>query len=73
VTLNPALVRGDAFRLRMRELVDALARGVFAQEPAACAWCDYTAVCGPKGLLERRRGHKLGDKRLQQALRLREL
>jgi RecB family exonuclease len=73
VTFDLAAVRGEAFRSRMRDLVDALGRGVFVQEPAACQWCDYTAVCGPKGLLERRRGYKIGDTRLQAALRLREL
>jgi RecB family exonuclease len=73
VTFDLAAARGDAFRSRMRDLVDALGRGVFVQEPAACQWCDYTAVCGPKGLLELRRGYKMGDARLQAALKLREL
>jgi putative RecB family exonuclease len=73
VTFDPASVRGEAFRTRMRELVDALGRGVFVQEPAACEWCDYTPVCGPRALIERRRFYKSGDARLQQALRLRDL
>ena len=51
----------------------SVGRGVFVQEPAACDWCDYTAVCGPRGLLERRRLYKTGDTRLQAALRLRDV
>ena len=44
-------------------LVDAIADGRFVQEPTACDWCDFKAVCGPQPLLELRRRFKLGDPR----------
>jgi hypothetical protein len=48
-------------------------RGVFVQEPAVCDWCDYTSVCGSKGLLAARRRFKLSDPELQRALRAKDL
>jgi hypothetical protein len=53
--------------------VDLVARGVFVQEPTACDWCDFTAVCGPKALLQRRQGIKVRDRTLQEFLRLRNI
>jgi hypothetical protein len=53
--------------------VDLIAGGVFVQEPAACDWCDFTAVCGPKGLLQRRQQIKIRDATLQAYLRLRDV
>jgi RecB family exonuclease len=50
VALDLAVVRSDAFRTLLRGLVDGIAGGVFVQEPAVCEWCDFTTVCGPKGL-----------------------
>ncbi len=73
VAFDPALAGGATFKTLLRGLVDAQAAGLFVQEPAACDWCDFTPVCGPKPLLQLRRHFKLGDKRLQQALRLRDL
>ena len=66
-------MRGDDFRQLLRGLVDAIADGLFVQEPTACTWCDYTAVCGPTPLLERRRQYKIGDARVQRVLRLRDI
>jgi RecB family exonuclease len=73
VAVDPATVRSDGFRRMLRELVDLLARGVFVQEPSVCDWCDYTAVCGPKGLLMARRRFKLNDPELQRALQAKSL
>lgn len=73
VGLDPEKVRGDEFKALLRGVVDAIGQGVFAQEHTSCDWCDYTAVCGPKGLLERRRRYKLSDPRLQRVLRLKDV
>jgi RecB family exonuclease len=73
VAFDPALVRGATFRTLLRGLVDAIAQGLFVQEPSACEWCDFTAVCGPQPLVLRRRMHKAGDARVQRVLRLRDL
>jgi ATP-dependent helicase/DNAse subunit B len=72
VALDPAEVHGEDFKARLRGVVDAIGQGVFVQEHTACDWCDYTAVCGPKGLLERRRRYKIADTRLTRVLRLRD-
>ncbi len=66
-------VRGEGFLGMLRELLQAIADGAFVQEPAACEWCDFTEVCGPKPLLQRRRRRKIGDAQLQRVLRLRDL
>ncbi len=73
VAVDPAHVRSEAFRNMLRELVDVVGRGAFVQEPAVCDWCDYTAVCGPKGLLAARRRFKISDPELQRVLRARDL
>ena len=73
VGVDPAHVRSERFQGMLRELVDLVGRGVFLQEPAVCDWCDYTAVCGPKGLLAARRRFKLRDPELQRALRAKDL
>jgi ATP-dependent helicase/nuclease subunit B len=73
VAVDPATVRSDAFRSLLRGMTDAIAKGVFVQEPTACEWCDYKVVCGPTPLLQRRRQIKLGDERVKQVLRLRDV
>jgi RecB family exonuclease len=73
VAFRPEHVTGPAFRALLRDLVDLVARGVFVQEPSACDFCDFTVVCGPKGLLQRRRAYKLRDPSLQAYLRLRDI
>jgi RecB family exonuclease len=73
VSLDPGVVVAPSFAGLLRGMVDAIASGVFAQEPSACTFCDYTVVCGPQPLLERRKRHKIADPRLQRVLRLRDL
>jgi ATP-dependent helicase/nuclease subunit B len=73
VAFRPDLAESPAFRDLLRRLVDLVARGVFVQEPGACEWCDFTAVCGPRALLQRRQGIKVRDRSLQQYLQLRDV
>jgi RecB family exonuclease len=73
VSFDPERVQGPEFRDLLRGLVDAIAEGSFVQEPTACDWCDFTAVCGPKGLIDARRRHKVTDPRVQRVLRLRDV
>jgi RecB family exonuclease len=73
VAFRPDAVSGEPFRALLRTLVSLLARGVFVQEPSACEWCDFTPVCGPRGLLQRRRQYKLRDPLLLEYLRLRDI
>jgi RecB family exonuclease len=73
VAFRPELAGSPAFRDLLRRLVDLVARGVFVQEPTACDWCDFTAVCGPKALLQRRQGIKVRERPLQEYLRLRDV
>lgn len=73
VLIDPESVKGEAFKGLLRGLVDAIAQGLFVQEPTACEWCDYTAVCGPVPLLKARRALKLHDPRVRHVLRLRDI
>ena len=73
VAFRPELVTGPKFKALLRELVDLVAKGVFVQEPTACDFCDFTAVCGPKGLLQRRQLYKRRDLTLLAYLRLRDI
>ena len=73
VSLDTAALKGDGFRALLRGLVDAIAQGNFVQEHTACEWCDFTAVCGPRPLLERRRRYKINDPRVQRVLRMRDV
>jgi ATP-dependent helicase/nuclease subunit B len=73
VSFDPERVRGHEFQDLLRSLVDAIAEGAFVQEPTACDWCDFTDVCGPKGLIEARRRFKVSDLRIQRVLRLRDV
>ena len=73
VAFRPELAGSPEFRDLLVRLVDLVARGVFVQEPTACDFCDFTAVCGPKGLLERRQSIKVRDRSLQEYLRLRDV
>jgi ATP-dependent helicase/nuclease subunit B len=72
VAFDPERVHGEELRELLRLMVDAVAEGIFAQEPSNCDICDFTEVCGPKPLLERRRSFKVRDPRLQRVLRLRD-
>lgn len=73
VAIDPNTVKGETFPALLRGLVDVIGQGVFVQEPSACDWCDYTAVCGPKGLLAQRRQYKVQDRLVQRVLRLRDI
>jgi len=73
VAVDPAVVGTDSWKALIRGLVDSIGQGVFVQEPTACEWCDFTAVCGPRPLLERRRQIKRSDPQLIRVLRLRDL
>jgi RecB family exonuclease len=73
VAFRPDLAHGPELHDLLGRLVDLVARGVFVQEPSACDFCDFTAVCGPKALLERRQAIKARDRSLQEYLRLREV
>jgi RecB family exonuclease len=73
VAFRPELAQGPEFRDLLRRLVGLVARGVFVQEPSACDFCDFTAVCGPKALLQRRQAIKVRDRSLQEYLRLRDV
>jgi RecB family exonuclease len=73
VSLDPAAVHGETFRNLLTALVDTIAGGTFVQEPSACEWCDFTAVCGPAPLLSLRRSYKLNDPRVLRVVRLRDI
>jgi RecB family exonuclease len=73
VALDPAAVKRPAFRELLRGITDAIGDGLFLQEPSACEWCDYTAICGPQPLIRRRRQIKIRDARVQRVLRLRDV
>jgi ATP-dependent helicase/nuclease subunit B len=73
VAFRPDLAEGPEFRDLLRRLVGLVARGVFVQEPSACDFCDFTVVCGPKPLLQRRQAIKVRDRALQEYLRLRDI
>jgi ATP-dependent helicase/DNAse subunit B len=73
VAFRPEIAQGPEFKDLLRRLVDLVARGVFVQEPSACDFCDFTGVCGPKALLERRQAIKVRDRSLQEYLRLRDV
>ncbi len=73
VAVDPEVVKSESFRSLLKGLVDAIGSGLFVQEPSVCDWCDFTAVCGPKPLLERRRQIKRGDPNLIRVLRLKDM
>ena len=73
VAVDPDVVRSEGWKALLRGLVDSIGQGVFVQEPTACEWCDFTAVCGPRPLLERRRQIKRSDPQLIRVLRLRDM
>ncbi len=73
VAFDPQRVTGEEFRQFLARMLDVIASGIFAQEPTSCDFCDFTAACGPKGLIERRRFYKLGDRNLKRTLALRDV
>ncbi len=73
VSFDPLAVATPEFRANLDTLVQAIAQGLFVQEPTACDWCDFTEACGPKALIARRRSYKLHDPFVRRVLRLRDL
>lgn len=61
VPMSPDLARSSAFRGLLVQVLDFIGSGVFVQDPTACTFCDFQAVCGPRNLLEGRRRGKLAD------------
>ncbi len=60
VAFNPEKATSATFRALLLRIVDLMGHGIFLQEPTACTFCDFTAVCGPTAVLEsrkRRRKH----------------
>jgi RecB family exonuclease len=61
VAFQPARATSATFRALLLQIADLIGHGVFMQEPAACTFCDFQAVCGPAPVLEsrkrRRRSH----------------
>jgi RecB family exonuclease len=72
VSVDPTSAAGERLERLLAGLVDAITSGLFVQEPAACATCDFCAVCGPQPLLARRRVYKLEDPIVRRYLRLKE-
>jgi ATP-dependent helicase/DNAse subunit B len=73
VALDLDAVRGEGFAALLREMAGTIGAGIFVQEPSACTWCDFKAVCGPQPHLELKRVYKKGDRRLLRVLALREV
>jgi RecB family exonuclease len=72
VGFDPDDVTGDEFKSLLRDMRRLIAEGSFVQEPSACKWCDFTAVCGPQPLLEIRQAVKRNDPRVLRYIRLRD-
>jgi RecB family exonuclease len=70
---DPETVAGEGFRSTLRLITGLIAQGNFVQEPTSCEWCDFATLCGPRRLIELRRGYKIGDRRVQQYLRLKDI
>ena len=73
MALDPSVVKGETFKKLLRGLGEAIAGGVFVQDPSACNICDFNIVCGPKPLIARRLHAKRRDERVQLLHRLREI
>jgi RecB family exonuclease len=62
VAFQPARATSATFRALLLQIADLIGRGVFMQEPAACTFCDFQAVCGPTPVLEsRKRRRRIHD------------
>jgi RecB family exonuclease len=73
VAFDPESAASAEFRRSLDGLVQAIARGIFVQEPSACEWCDFTEACGPRPILAMRRSYKMSDPFVRHVLRLRDL
>jgi len=72
VAFDPARATGEEFVVFLRELMDALASGLFVQDASACRFCDFTRVCGPQGLIASRQQRKRRDPRVSRLFRMKE-
>lgn len=62
VAFSPAKATSATFRALLLRIAELMGHGVFMQEPSACTFCDFTAVCGPHPVLEsRKRRRRLYD------------
>jgi hypothetical protein len=68
VAFDPDRATGVEFVALLRELVDAISRGLFVPDAAACRFCDFTRVCGPQPLVAIRQQRKLRDARRARSL-----
>ncbi len=59
VGFSPERATSATFRALLLQIADLMGHGVFMQEPAACTFCDFTAVCGPTAVLESRKRRRL--------------
>jgi ATP-dependent helicase/nuclease subunit B len=73
VSFDPEAATGAQLQQLLRLLVDAVSDGLFAQEPTACKWCDFDAVCGPQPLLELRGRWKRADPQARRILEVRDV
>jgi ATP-dependent helicase/nuclease subunit B len=72
VAFDPARATGEEFLIFLREIMDALAAGLFVQDASACRFCDFTRVCGPQGLIASRQQRKRRDPRVSRLFRMKE-
>lgn len=62
VAFNPAKATSATFKALLLRIADLMGHGVFMQEPTACTFCDFSAVCGPTAVLDsRKRRRRLFD------------
>lgn len=62
VAFNPTKATSATFKALLLRIADLMGHGVFMQEPSACTFCDFTAVCGPTAVLDsRKRRRRLFD------------
>ena len=55
----PERATSATFRALLLRITWLMGHGVFVQEPSACTFCDFTAVCGPTPVLESRKRRRL--------------
>ena len=72
VVFPPAKATSETFRALLLRIADLMGKGVFLQEPSACTFCDFTAVCGPTAVLEGRKRRRRHDPNVRRVAELRE-
>ena len=61
VGFSPERATSATFRALLLRIAELIGHGVFMQEPSACTFCDFTAVCGPTPVLESRKRRRLAN------------